>query len=115
MNVALRVALAAGSIALAAHPIHAEEPSAIEEIVVTASKRAELASTVPASVSAIPGEKLETIGAASFQDFATYLPGVSSASRGAGENQVVVRGVTTGTQTSSTVGVYLDELPVGSS
>jgi len=99
-------------------PCRAEEapnPTKIEEIVVTASKRSELLSTVPASVSAMSAQKLETIGATSFQDFATYLPGVSSASRGAGENQVVIRGVTTGTQTSSTVGVYVDELPVGSS
>ena len=88
---------------------------AIEEIVVTASKRTELLQNVPASVSAISGQDLEHIGAASFQDFATYMPGVSSASRGAGENQVIVRGVTTGTQTSSTVGIYVDEMPVGSS
>jgi outer membrane receptor protein involved in Fe transport len=96
-----------------------EEPARpsgeIEEIVVTASKKNELASDVPGSVSAIAGAELDQIGAASFQDFATYLPGVSSASRGVGENQVVVRGVTTGTQTSSTVGIYVDELPVGSS
>src|ERR1051326_6024665 len=88
--------------------------SAIEEIVVTASKRTELQSNVPASVSAISGQDLEHIGAASFQAFATYMPGLSSASRGTGENQVVVRGVTTGTQTSSTVGVYVDEMPIGS-
>jgi iron complex outermembrane receptor protein len=98
-------------------PVLAQDAShsELEEIIVTASKRSELLSTVPASVSAMSGQTLESIGATNFQDFATYLPGVTSASRGAGENQVVVRGVTTGTQTSSTVGVYVDELPVGSS
>jgi outer membrane receptor protein involved in Fe transport len=90
----------------------------LETVVVTANKRSEALGAVAGAVSALSGDKLGRIGAANFQDIATYLPGVSSASRGAGENEIVVRGVAAGNEgqsVSSTVGVYVDELPVGSS
>ena len=57
---------------------------------------------------------LDKIGASHFQDFATYVPGLSSSSSGTGENTIAIRGISTGTD-SNTVGVYLDETPLGSS
>ncbi|MDB5977213.1 MAG: TonB-dependent receptor [Nevskia sp.] len=90
-------------------------PEALQEVLVTANKRRESAREVPGAVTVISGGKLETIGASNFQDFATYVPGLSSASDGVGENQIAIRGITSGAQISSTVGVYVDESPVGSS
>jgi iron complex outermembrane receptor protein len=85
------------------------------EIIVTASKRAESALDVPSTVSAVSGAQLETLNATSFQDFAAFVPGLSSSSAGIGENQLVLRGISTGGATSSSVAVYLDETPIGSS
>ena len=94
------------------------EATQLDDIVVTANKRSELLSEIAGSVSAMSGDRLKKIGAMNFQDIATYLPGVSSASRGVGQNEIVIRGVAAGNEgqsVSSTVGVYLDELPIGSS
>jgi outer membrane receptor protein involved in Fe transport len=87
----------------------------LAEVVVTANKRSESSRDVPETVTVLTGGKLDQIGATNFQDFANYVPGLSSNSSGTGENEVVLRGVTTGSQFSSTVGIYLDESPVGSS
>jgi iron complex outermembrane recepter protein len=87
----------------------------LQEVVVTANKRSESVREVPATVTVMSGDKLQAIGATSLQDFATYIPGLSYASEGIGENQIAIRGVTTGAQISSTVGIYVDETPIGSS
>jgi len=99
----------------AAAPPPSAAPEALQEVVVTANKRAESARDVSGTVSVLSGAKLETIGASTLQDFATYVPGLSFSSAGVGENQIAIRGVTTGAQISSTVGIYVDETPIGSS
>jgi iron complex outermembrane receptor protein len=87
----------------------------LAEIIVTANKRAESTLDVPSTVSALSGAELEQLNAASFQDFAAFVPGLTSSSSGIGENQLVLRGISTGGATSSSVAVYLDETPIGSS
>ncbi len=108
-----------GAQAAAATPVSSNSGSGgaegLQEVLVTANKRRESAREVPGAVTVISGGKLESIGASNFQDFATYVPGLSSASDGVGENQIAIRGITSGAQISSTVGVYVDESPVGSS
>ncbi len=90
--------------------------STLEGVTVTANKRAQSSRDVPAAVTVVTGSTLGKLGASDFQDFATYVPGLSSAGAGAGENQVVIRGVTTGPAgSSSTVGIFVDETPIGSS
>src|ERR1700744_5515343 len=89
--------------------------SQLEAVVVTANKRAESTRNVAGQVSALSGRQLDTIKANTFQDFASYIPGVNAQSQGAGANEVVIRGVTSGAQASSTVGTYIDDVPLGSS
>ncbi|GFE82523.1 TonB-dependent receptor [Steroidobacter agaridevorans] len=111
-----RVATALAGVALLTSTLaHAEEQFQLEEVIVTASKRAESSRDVAGAVAALGREQLEAINASNFQDFATYVPGVSSLGLGIGQNQVVVRGVTTGAQSSSTVALLVDEIPIGSS
>ena len=57
------------------------------EIVVTASRRAQLSSTVPASFSIIQPRKIERLGANSLDQTLRYVPGVQVM-----ENQVNIRG-----------------------
>lgn len=87
----------------------------LEEVLVTASKRTQTMHEVPASVNVMSGAALDNVNASNFQDFASYVPSLSSLSSGTGQNQVVLRGITTGGQSSPTVGIYVDETPIGSS
>jgi iron complex outermembrane receptor protein len=87
----------------------------LEEIVVTAQKREERLIDVPQSVTVLsPGEMAQQ-GAVQFRDYAASIPGLSFVSAGAGYTQLTLRGVTTGGDVSSTVGIYVDDVPYGSS
>jgi outer membrane receptor protein involved in Fe transport len=89
----------------------------VQEIVVTADKRPELAKNVPASITAVPASTLRDIGAANLDDYVQLVPGltVSNVSMATGSTQLTIRGVTTGPGGNPTVGVYVDDAPFGTS
>ncbi len=59
---------------------------------------------------------LQQLGAKNLNDYVSYQPGVFFASAGgAGQGELVMRGVSTGNQTSPTVSVYIDDVPIGGS
>ncbi len=88
----------------------------VGEVVVTASRRSEKIVDVPGQVGTVSGAQLEKLKATTLADFAAFTPGVSFSSSAPGTNLVAIRGVTTGgTQLSSAIGLYLDDVPVGSS
>jgi outer membrane receptor protein involved in Fe transport len=84
-------------------------------IVITATRRREPAREVPMQVEAIPAETLRAEGARQLSDYLEGQPGVSVAGGGAGQGTVAIRGVSTGIQTVSTVGMYIDDVAFGSS
>ena len=83
-------------------------------IVVTAQRRSQTLLEVPQSISVVGGETLERQQATSFADYAALVPGLSVQQKNPGESRVVLRGINTG-GASPTVGIYLDEIPFGSS
>lgn len=86
------------------------------DIVVTATKRAERLSDVPQSISVVTGEQFRKEQSVRFTDYLNKIPGVNLVSFAQGDAQIVFRGLTTGSgQLSSTVGIYVDEAPYGSS
>lgn len=86
------------------------------DIIVTATRRNERLQDVPGAVSALTGGTLEQLRAKTLADFAAYTPGVSFEQTSPSTNRVVIRGITTGgTQLNSAIGLYLDDVPVGSS
>lgn len=88
----------------------------LEEIVVTAQKRAENVQDVPSSISVLGGEQLQTLHAVQLTDYAAYVPGFQVDTRGSpGQAQLTLRGVAASISSGPTVGVYLDDSPVGSS
>jgi iron complex outermembrane receptor protein len=87
----------------------------VEEIVVTASKRSERLIDVPQSVTVLSTDSLTRVGANQFRDFAEKIPALSYRSSGPALNQISLRGVTVGADVSATVGVYVDDVPYGSS
>jgi iron complex outermembrane receptor protein len=89
--------------------------SVLEEIVVTAQKFEQKLSETPLSVTAISARNLEALGATQFRDFASTVPSLTFTTSGVGSTQVNLRGVTTGNNISPTVGIYVDEVPYGSS
>ena len=85
-----------------------------EAIIVTAQKREEVLLDVPQSVTVIGGETLERQQATNFQDYLALIPGFSLEADTPGITRITLRGVNTG-GVSSTVAVYMDEVPFGSS
>jgi outer membrane receptor protein involved in Fe transport len=103
---------------LALSPAHAQEPSVLGEVVVTAQKRGEESiQDVPMSIQAIGTEKLEELNITKFDDYVKFLPSVSYQTFGPGFALVYMRGVASGGDGNHSgplpsVGVYLDEQPI---
>jgi iron complex outermembrane recepter protein len=88
----------------------------IEEIVVTAQKRVERLQDVPVPVTAISAEKLTTTNQLRVEDYYSKIPGLTLAPTGNGNQPTLaIRGVTTGGDTSPTVGIVVDEISYGAS
>lgn len=89
-------------------------PTFREEVVVTAQKRSEAVQEIPASVTVVGGQLLEQQRADDFQALVPLVPGLSINSTRPGVTRVTLRGVNTG-GVASTIGVYFDDVPFGSS
>jgi outer membrane receptor protein involved in Fe transport len=87
----------------------------LETIVVTATRRSESVQNVPGQVTALSASELSSMNARDLTDFSAFVPGLSYASEGPSTNLIVIRGVTTGSQLSSAIGLYLDDIPIGAS
>ncbi len=92
----------------------AEASRPLDEIIVTASKRAESIQDVPVSILALDSTSLEQHQVASLDDYTKLLPGVSIDSFGPGQADISFRGITTRTGTP-TSGLYIDDVPIASS
>src|SRR5580658_6136860 len=101
------------SAALDATPA-ATDSDALTTIVVTAEKREEPLKDVPMSVTALGGDSLDMMQARDFSDYAALVPGLSITSSQPGLTRLTLRGQNSG-GVGSTVAVYLDESPFGSS
>jgi outer membrane receptor protein involved in Fe transport len=84
------------------------EGSGIEEVVVTATRRAEPLSKVAVSVSAFTAEKMDVLGVKSFADLAKFAPGVTYDDS---TKDISIRGVDS-TAGSGTTGIYIDDTPI---
>ena len=95
---------------LSAGVLQAQESStnALEEVVVTASKRGDQSiQDVPITVQAIGGERLSEIGAFEINDYFRLVPGLSINDQGPGHKTYIIRGISS--SGAGTVGVYFDE------
>jgi iron complex outermembrane recepter protein len=88
----------------------------LSEVMVTANRRREPEREVPMHVDTVSAISLQQVGAKNLNDYVSYQPGVFFASAGGtGQGELIMRGVSTGNQTSPTVSVYIDDVPVGGS
>jgi iron complex outermembrane receptor protein len=98
-----------GSFAVAAA---ADEPTALEEVVVHATKRDESILTVPVSITAVTADQIERMGAKDLEDLAHSVPGlVVEQSSEQSDKIYVIRGIASGAQ-SATMSIYLDDTPI---
>ena len=113
-------AVLASGAARAAGPGGASEtaPGALEEVVVTAQKRAANLQDVPFSVAATSQEQIRNSGSSNIVDLARNVAGLAIADLGPGQSQMAIRGISAGQVirdqpgVKEQVGVYLDESPI---
>ncbi|HEU4487065.1 MAG TPA: TonB-dependent receptor [Povalibacter sp.] len=89
----------------------------LENVIVTAQKRAEDLQSVPLSVQALSSTRLDELHVQSFDDYVKFLPSVSFTSLGPGFALAYMRGVASGENNNHSgpqpsVGMYLDEQPI---
>src|ERR1700731_466845 len=90
---------------------------ALEEITVTAQRRSENIQDVPISMQALTAQALQQLNVSTLDDYIKYLPNVTTANNGPGQNEVFMRGLSAGSQPSQgsastglwpNVAIYLD-------
>jgi iron complex outermembrane receptor protein len=90
----------------------------LQEVIVTAQRRAQNIQDVPITIQAMTGKTLQSLNVQTFADYVKYLPNVSTGSQGPGMGTLFMRGLSTGvlgTQGQGSVGlfpnvaVYLDD------
>jgi outer membrane receptor protein involved in Fe transport len=112
------LAASASAMAFAAPAVCAQTDSSnansVGELVVTADKRDEEVRNVPMSITALPGDQLDKLVDRSFADYAAMVPGLALTPTEPGESRLTLRGLNAGGD-ASTVSVYVDESPFGSS
>src|SRR3990167_11021905 len=107
--------IATPALAQSADEAQAEDASTGNEIVVTATKRAQTIQEVPFSVNAQTAADIEKTGASSIEDISRSVAGLTVQNLGPGQSQVSVRGVSAGQivrdqpGVKEQVGIYLDE------
>ena len=93
----------------------------IEEVIVTATKRAASTQDIPIAVQALTEDALADYGITNFEDYLIQLPGVTAGGSGPGQNTIYIRGLASTTPNLTVAGVaglapnvafYLDEQPL---
>ena len=118
---AVLVSMGAGAAFAADAPAAAaENDRAIEDIVVTATRREEAVNKIPVAIQALGGESLQKLNVVNFEKLVEYLPNVRTASQGPGTSAMYIRGLSTdtpGLQITGTAGaqpnvaLYLNDAP----
>jgi len=94
-----------------------QRATAIDDVIVTATRREERLQDVPLSITTLSQEELNERGIIGYDGLATATPGVVLNRASANFNNFTARGIATngyGANLQSTVAVYLDELPISS-
>jgi iron complex outermembrane receptor protein len=109
------LALAIANLILPSTSFADEEHKTIEEITVTATKRAIDLQSVAQSITAFSGDTIETMGITSMSDYINALPSVTLTANQPGRNSLAMRGISSGSAeyyTDGQVAVYLDDIPM---
>ena len=121
LSLAVSAALATAAAGATGVAFAEGEARGIEEVIVTATKRAESTQDIAVSVSALQGDALEELRISSFDDYIQHLPNVVMMGVGPGQSEIYIRGAAT-EQSKNTIAsiqgsspataLYVDEQPV---
>jgi len=93
-------------------PSRRDEAQGPSEIVVTATRQAQVASRVPISISAYSQESMDVRGIKSLADVARFTPGIRfGRSAGGASNNISIRGIASDAG-AGTTGIYIDDTPI---
>ena len=121
LSLAISAALGAAAAGAAGVAVAEDDARGIEEVIVTATKRAESTQDIAVSVSALQGDALDELRISNFDDYIKHLPNVVMMGVGPGQSEIYIRGAAT-EQSKNTIAsiqgsspataLYLDEQPV---
>ncbi len=85
-----------------------------QTVTISATRRKELIREVPLAVTSIDTEQLQETGARSVNDYLAAVPGVVLQNSGVidGTGNIIIRGLTLGSDANSPTSVYLDDVPL---
>src|SRR5580700_4987742 len=105
-------ALVSGSL-MVIQPAPAQTSSnSLDEIVVTAQRRAERLQDVPEAITALSGDMLNQMHLQGNADLATHVPSLSFDVLGPGESTLAIRGLGTAYGLAPAVSYYINETPL---
>ena len=90
----------------------AASSDALDEIVVTAQRRAERLQDVPAAITALSGDALNQLRLQGNADLAAHVPSLSFEVLGPGESTLAIRGLGTAYGLAPAVSYYINETPL---
>lgn len=107
---------AGAALAVLASPANAQTTAGatpqVEEVIVTASKRETKLQETPMTISAFSGSQLRNAESSGISDLVRETPGLAVQSAGAGRETYAIRGISSDSGSSPTVGFYLDDVPI---
>jgi iron complex outermembrane recepter protein len=122
LNKMNKTCIAACLMGLAASPAFAQtaesanQPAAaanqLEDIIVTAEKRASTVQDTPISMTAVSGEELQKAGITDLSGVVREVPGISMRTAGPGQTEIEMRGLSSSGGAAPTVGFYLNDYPL---
>lgn len=89
--------------------------STLSDVIVTATRSSESPQTAPTALTAFTGEQIIDGGAVGASDLSALVAGMTVTNLGSGRNKILLRGMSDGAftgQTQSTVGLYLNRVPL---
>lgn len=108
-TIAAILSASAAHAVMAANPTDAAAPALpggtlqLQEVIVTAQRRAENEQKVPITMQALTGKTLQSLHVQTFADYVKYLPNVTTSSEGPGNTTIVMRGVSDGALNGTSV------------
>jgi len=107
---------------LATSPVQAQQPTVLEEVIVTATRRSESIQDIPLNIAAVSGDAIEAQGLSSLAEVMRWVPGIHIVDQGSrAADTIVVRGLNANPINSSealnntggdTVATYVGEIPL---
>ncbi|HEX8756764.1 MAG TPA: TonB-dependent receptor [Steroidobacteraceae bacterium] len=92
-------------------PIAAADELQLQEVIVTATRRAESESRVPISMTALTQAAMDDRGIKNFTDVARFTPGVTIDGGVGSTNSITIRGIGS-SGGAGTTGIYIDDTPI---